>query len=186
MIKLEKTVPKLLIACYEDDVLANAAERLAAEILMKDTGLSHTWRKQSGCTIGTVETACPTNYPIFVSGPLGFEFSALEGRNGCVSGAGILLMSWNSEGELRSEAPRRHLRPGRLRQPIAGMRKIILISSDERYAGNRKTLLSSVADAIIGAVVSPDYGRSVLFVRELRQHRVAQETAAVEASAASA
>ena len=174
MIKLAKAVPKILIACHEGDKLANDALQMAALALMRDTGLSYTWQRAGACDIGKVETAYHTPYPVFMSCPSGLDLSAFEGRNGCAPGAGIMVMAWEPGGELRSEKPRRFLRPGLLSLPIAGMKKAIIVSSDERYEGNgRRILLDNVAGAIIGAVASPDYSCKVLFARQLRQQREA-------------
>jgi hypothetical protein len=167
MIRFGEGSQRLLIACHSSDELAPAAQKFAAKVIAADSGFSYSWHTRDGRTIGRFDQQSLA--PIFVQGPEGQDLTDLEERFQCIRGAGIFLCGWKEGGIFSAAKPRRYFRAGLLREPIVGMKKALIISSDERYDAAKGTLMKAVTDAFIGAAVNPNYAGKVLFSQDLRQ-----------------
>lgn len=187
MEKTQRNMPyaRLLIAGRNEQV-TNIAFRAAASALCEGTKREYIWRRESGCDIGEVDLELPSSFPVFVLAPEGLELSPIEVHKTCLTGLGILVLPWSEEGDLRMAKPRNMLCAGILRFPIASMRRAILFSTEDRFKdpSYQRLLVKAVAEALVGAVKSDDYARSVLFYRELLQSKPAETAPKGETAAA--
>jgi hypothetical protein len=162
---------KTLVACFRHDELARASLIKASQLVEEAYGVRYgDWKCEVGCRVKRIDQPEMNEYPVYLVGEWGMNMSSFEPHYQCLSGTGIMVMSYDygAKNFLLSEfKPLDSLRGVLFRgSDIAGFRKLVIMSCDQHLMNceiNWKILECRVAEAINRAVVDSDFA-AALFI----------------------